>query len=65
MANLHAGSAKTVAQDVFIIAKTAPTIHAALRSIAISDEQLTEPNVLVGFDGDVLGQTVPARNRVL
>ena len=64
MADLHAGSAKTDARDAFIIAETARTMPAALRSIAVSDEQIAELAVLAGFDDDLLGQTTATRNRL-
>lgn len=64
MADLHAGSAKTDARDAFIIAETARTMPAALRAIAVSDEQVAELAVLAGFDDDLLGQTTAARNRL-
>lgn len=64
MADLHAGSAKTDARDAFIIAETARTMPAALRSIAVSDEQVAELNVLAGFDDDLLGQMTATRNRL-
>lgn len=64
MADLHAGSAKTDARDAFIIAETARTMPAALRSIAVSDEQVAELAVLAGFDDDLLGQMTAARNRL-
>ncbi|MGJ9406904.1 IS110 family transposase [Nesterenkonia aurantiaca] len=64
MADLHAGSAKTDARDAFIIAETARTMPTALRSIAVSDEQVAELTVLAGFDDDLLGQTTAARNRL-
>lgn len=64
MADLHAGSAKTDARDAFIIAETARTMPAALRSIAVSDEQVAELAVLAGFDDDLLGQMTATRNRL-
>lgn len=53
MADLHAGSAKIDARDAFIIAETVRTMPAALRSIAVSDEQVAELAVLAGFDEDL------------
>ncbi|WP_147107032.1 IS110 family transposase [Nesterenkonia populi] len=64
MANLHAGSAKTVARDAFIIAETARTMPTALRQIATSDEQIAELAVVTGFDDDFLAQTTAARSRL-
>lgn len=64
MADLHAGSAKTDARDAYIIAETARTMPAALRSIAVSDEQVAELAVLAGFDDDLLGQMTATRNRL-
>lgn len=64
VADLHSGSAKTDACDAYIIAETARTMPAALRQIAVSDEQVAELAVLAGFDDDLLGQTTAARNRL-
>lgn len=63
VADLHAGSAKTDARDVYIIAETARTMPTALRQIAVSDEQIAELAVLAGFDDDLLTQ--PGRRTAL
>ena len=64
VADLHAGNAKTDAQDAYIIAETARTMPATLRAIAASDEQIAELAVLAGFDDDLLSETTATRNRL-
>ncbi len=64
VADLHPGEAKTDARDAFIIAETARTMPATLRSIKVADEQVAELSMLCGFDDDLAAQITQVSNRV-
>lgn len=64
VADLHPGEAKTDARDAFIIAETARTMPATLRSIKVADEQIAELAMLCGFDDDLAAQITQVSNRV-
>lgn len=64
VADLHPGEAKTDARDAFIIAETARTMPATLRSIQVADEQIAELSMLCGFDDDLAAQITQVSNRV-
>lgn len=64
VADLHPGEAKTDARDAFIIAETARTMPATLRSIKVSDEHVAELSMLCGFDDDLAAQITQVSNRV-
>lgn len=64
VADLHPGEAKTDARDAFIIAETARTMPATLRSIKVADEQIAELSMLCGFDDDLAAQITQTSNRI-
>lgn len=64
VADLHPGEAKTDARDALIIAETARTMPATLRSIKVTDEQVAELSMLCGFDDDLAAQITQVSNRV-
>jgi transposase len=64
VADLHPGEAKTDARDAYIIAETARTMPATLRSLQVSDEQVAELSMLCGFDDDLAGQITQTSNRI-
>ena len=64
VAGLQPGEAKTDARHAFIIAETARTMPATLRSIQVADEQIAELSMLCGFDDDLAAQITQVSNRV-
>lgn len=64
VADLHPGEAKTDARDAYIIAETARTMPATLRSIKVADEQVAELSMLCGFDDDLAAQITQVSNRI-
>lgn len=48
-----------------IITEASRTLPHALRTLRLTDEQITELSMLCGFDDDLAAQTTQASNRIL
>lgn len=63
IADLYPGEAKTGARDAFVIADAARTMPHTLRGIELTDETITELEMIVGFDDDLTGEATRIANR--
>src|SRR5690606_9906046 len=64
IADLYPGEAKTDARDAQVIADAARSMPHTLRTLEVSDETVTELEMLVGHDDDLAGEATRISNRL-